>query len=290
MKGLGGASAAIESAEDELSELACDGKHLATDFEQMHHAGEVSAAEARLAKLSGRAERKEAERTARIVHVQVVAAPILSRKEQQEKREREIAEDRAAVSIEAEAKARLEAKGKTPTTDPFLYLRIKAEVERERAKASTAATASATSATSTPSTVTATATATATSAVGGAGCGSDAASWRRSSSSSAPSLSSLPSSSSSSLPPPLASSAPRALPKALDTLLAGYPVCYKATGEGRFRIELHNKKLRELCIKEGRDIRSREVEEGLLRALESTGLCTVENKTGSWGSLCSIRV
>ena len=269
--------------------LAAQRAELATGYEMMLHTEETAAATQQLERASAKAERKEAAflEAMRPRRSQAFVAPILSRSERLAVRAAEIAEDHAASSIETEAKERLAAKGKTTLSDPFLFLRLKTEIQVERAKA--AATVSSTVSVTAP----APAVSTVSSVSGGAGGSrADAAmSWRRS----APTVSTASASTASASAPAssapastASASVPRTLPRALDTLLADYPVCYKAKGEGRYEIELHRKKLRDLCVKERRDIGAKEVEASLLRALETTGLCAIS--AGSWSALCVITV
>ena len=275
----------ILRAENEIAGLAAEQVFLGSGHEVQHHCGEMMAAQSRLEKASARFERKEAERLARPAHVRVVAAPILSRPEREALRSAQIEADRAMASVEEEAKARVEAKGKKPTDFDYvlLLLRAKSAILAERAMVPAVSAVSAVPAVpavpavhtvSAPvvSAPVVSAPATAVSAQGGSGSRADAdLSWRRS----APAV----------MAPTRVSAG---LPRALDTLLSNHPVCYKAMGEGRFSIEIHNKKLHELSMRERREIRAKEVEASLLLALEASGLCSIGS--GSWSALCVIRV
>jgi len=258
----------ILRAENEIAGLAAEQMSLGSGYEVMQHCGEMMSAQSRLEKASARFERKEAERLARPARVVVVAAPILSRPEREALRSAQIEAERAMASVEEEAKARVEAKGKKPTDFDYvlLLLRAKSAILAERAMVP-AVSAPAASVVSVVSVV---------SAHGGCGSRADAdLSWRRS----APAA---------MAPTQVSGSGSVGLPRALDTLLSNHPVCYKAMGEGRFSIEIHNKKLRELSMREKREIRAKDVEASLLPALEASGLCSVGS--GSWSALCVIRV
>ena len=64
------------------------------------------------------------------------------------------------------------------------------------------------------------------------------------------------------------------LPQAIRTLLGEYPVCYTEVGGGRYRLEIHRKRLRELCERIGRPIDATEVWERL--SPELSKLCSLE--------------
>jgi len=64
------------------------------------------------------------------------------------------------------------------------------------------------------------------------------------------------------------------LPQAIRTLLGEYPVCYTEVGGGRYRLEIHRKRLRELCERIGRPIHATEVWERL--SPELSKLCSLE--------------
>lgn len=305
---------AFEALEDTIVELSAERSGCATTYEFAENDAAVSAAYEDLESLRGKAARKESERIGYIYHApRAVAAAPLTKREREAKAEAERSAEARAAELRAAAVERvrrgnpaLGIKGVDETDPRFetrvsqVIVQLKKELDEMRVKASEVsgpeggAGAAATVA----------AAATVTIDAGGwkqastVSKADEAGSWRRSGSAAVAAAVAATTTATAAAEPSSArkydpSVRSAGLPRELDALLSNYPVCYKAMADGssrevRYMIEIHRKKLRDLCVREGRNINEKEVETSLLPALRETGLCAIGS--GGWGSICIIAV